>query len=348
MQSVSSTQNNLKINGLQCNEPITSRCNWQSFFDYLCVRISPLGCQNHSSVRIAKGPPLLNHPFKRVNTSEHCRRRDIRQLVAFLPSRCSRLPLPTARVSPAMSPPAPPAQLLFAWDFDKSLVLQDTDSLVFESLAPDLVKSHLHNRALVEARGWNPVLNSAFSLLSQRQHSPHAIVSAASHAYLPPPTARALHKVHTRPLASSAILSDSNSAFISACLARHSLSDHFEAGIFTNEGTVCGELFRVVPYTEHNGCPHHCDNCPSNLCKRDVLDNLIAALARPFRVVYVGDGFNDYCPAQSLRESDVVLCRAGYSLEAMCVRDGCAAGVHVWSDASELARLIDAILAGKL
>ena len=34
----------------------------------------------------------------------------------------------------------------------------------------------------------------------------------------------------------------------------------------------------------------------------------------PQRIVYVGDGTNDFCAAMALEENDVVLARSGYSL----------------------------------
>jgi pyridoxal phosphate phosphatase PHOSPHO2 len=57
-------------------------------------------------------------------------------------------------------------------------------------------------------------------------------------------------------------------------------------------------------------------------------------------VLYVGDGGNDLCPAQSLGPDDVVFVRAGYALEKLlqdpAVRATVTARVHVWNDAAEL------------
>ena len=49
--------------------------------------------------------------------------------------------------------------------------------------------------------------------------------------------------------------------------------------------------------------PHGCARCASapNLCKGAVIAAWLAAADPATRVVYVGDGANDYCPAASLR-----------------------------------------------
>ena len=57
-----------------------------------------------------------------------------------------------------------------------------------------------------------------------------------------------------------------------------------------------------------DGTPHGSSLCPPNLCKGTVLDRWIAEL-RPARVIYVGDGSGDYCPATRLRPGDVLLAR---------------------------------------
>lgn len=79
------------------------------------------------------------------------------------------------------------------------------------------------------------------------------------------------------------------------------------------------------------------------MCKRQILQlhrNSHPAGTAATRVLYVGDGGNDLCPAQSLGPEDVVFVRAGYALEKLLqdpeVQATVTARVHVWSDAAEL------------
>lgn len=96
---------------------------------------------------------------------------------------------------------------------------------------------------------------------------------------------------------------------------------------------------------------HGCPLCPSNLCKGRELDQLRSGGGRR-RVIYVGDGANDLCPALSLSSDDVVLARADHPLERLLAgltdpRVVPASGrkvearVLVWRTHDELARLVE-------
>jgi hypothetical protein len=97
----------------------------------------------------------------------------------------------------------------------------------------------------------------------------------------------------------------------------------------TNFSTIddLGTNIRIVPY-QPTGEPHECARCPPNLCKGGVLDkwiemdycksqkDLVASSdikSRP-RIIYIGDGGGDVCPALRLGASDVLLCRQDWAL----------------------------------
>lgn len=66
--------------------------------------------------------------------------------------------------------------------------------------------------------------------------------------------------------------------------------------------------------------------------------------------MYCGDGANDLCPALALGPQDVVLARAGHTLERLIAERAAApqssgmervqAAVHVWRNHNELAHLV--------
>ena len=132
------------------------------------------------------------------------------------------------------------------------------------------------------------------------------------------------------------IISDSNTFFIDWCLEAHGVKGLFRH-VFTNtaswlieeEGGACQwaagwQRLSIRPFHE---APHGCPNCDSNLCKRrvlqDVLDRRRKEGGRYEAVLYIGDGKNDLCPAQSLREhDDAVFPRVGYALHRTIVAEG--------------------------
>jgi len=134
-----------------------------------------------------------------------------------------------------------------------------------------------------------------------------------------------------------AIISDGNTVFIREFLKANSMEHFFAHGIETNIGewniaynlsnndetenpttttTSSDPLFSVVHQSLKYG-GHSCKTCPPNLCKSQVLLHILSRMGkvtkdnRP-RIVYIGDGENDACPAlHVLREGDVLLARVG-------------------------------------
>jgi pyridoxal phosphate phosphatase PHOSPHO2 len=94
--------------------------------------------------------------------------------------------------------------------------------------------------------------------------------------------------------------------------------DYFTHGIETNIATWDNEsLFKIAYQSSKYVGGHECNRCPPNLCKsqvlRDILDrmNTTSDAIRP-RIVYVGDGHNDACPALCvMNENDILLAREG-------------------------------------
>jgi hypothetical protein len=82
----------------------------------------------------------------------------------------------------------------------------------------------------------------------------------------------------------------------------------------------------VQPYQSPSN-PHNCTRCAPNMCKSTILIQskldlgLTGTSSQQLRTVYVGDGFNDYCPALSLDSGDLLLVREGYALEKLLKRE---------------------------
>lgn len=135
------------------------------------------------------------------------------------------------------------------------------------------------------------------------------------------------------------ILSDANQHYISIILDHHNISSSFMA-VETNlsciedvslpsstsvdeeeeagggAGGMSLKRLRISPH-QPAGIPHACALCPHNLCKGNVLDQWRDQHSFA-KVVYVGDGGGDFCPALRLKDTDVVLCRLNYPLHKKC------------------------------
>ncbi|XP_026465533.1 pyridoxal phosphate phosphatase PHOSPHO2-like [Ctenocephalides felis] len=107
------------------------------------------------------------------------------------------------------------------------------------------------------------------------------------------------------------IISDSNHIFIENWLDAHKL-DKFVKKIFTNPAFYDkSERLNVVPYQSQT----ECNLCPRNLCKGSILTEYIKISKKNGlvfdKVIYIGDGGNDFCPMLRLRKSDIACPKLG-------------------------------------
>jgi pyridoxal phosphate phosphatase PHOSPHO2 len=103
------------------------------------------------------------------------------------------------------------------------------------------------------------------------------------------------------------ILSDANTHFIEVITEHHGIASAF-ACVHTNGGTFSPDGRLVVTPHHTAPAPHGCLLCPPNLCKGSVLEALRLQWPEA-RIIYVGDGGGDYCPATRLAAADLVLAR---------------------------------------
>ena len=236
----------------------------------------------------------------------------------------------------------PLVDTLFVWDFDWTIVNCNSDEYVPASfLGVDVSTQRL--RKMIHRYGptkWHDCVASLINSCMEEQGCRMQDICnvAASMPYLANVRGSLLdvneNRVHS---CGQAIISDGNTVFIREFLKANSMEHFFTYGIETNIGewniaynlsnndetenpttttTSFDPLFSVVHQSLKYG-GHSCKTCPPNLCKSQVLLHILSRMGkvtkdnRP-RIVYIGDGDNDACPAiHVLREGDVLLARVG-------------------------------------
>lgn len=197
-----------------------------------------------------------------------------------------------------------PPRALVVFDFDWSLINENSDTYVIERLDPGLMAQAL---ALEEGgMAWTELMDWAVGALHERGHTASDLerVLAGIPVLDGALEAVRLARAHDAELR---VLSDANALYIDWILRARGLADAF-AAVETNGAAVdeAGRL-RITPH--QSGRPHRCPRCPPNLCKGAVLQRWLEALGEGARCVYVGDGGGDFCPATRMRQGDVVLAR---------------------------------------
>ena len=230
---------------------------------------------------------------------------------------------------------------LFVWDFDWTIVncnsdeyipaqFMDADTLLagFRELWDESHDWHACVQAMVR-RAMKESLVTSESILEAARQMPYLIG-----------VKQALDVIHEHAEVEQIILSDGNTSFIGAFLEANGMSEHFKTVVSNEgkwveddiEGSGTGQSFHLeVVHQSRQYGGHDCDRCPANLCKsqalRKTLEQMYAQEAgsdlNRLRIVYVGDGENDSCPAlHVLGKNDVLLARRGERRKFPNVRRG--------------------------
>lgn len=201
---------------------------------------------------------------------------------------------------------------LAAFDFDQTMVGQDSDVVVSDLLGPGKITQEIAD--INDKEGWMPYMAAVFRLMHQCKCSEENMRNAVRGIPEIPGFIKCLKSLRQQNC-DLIIISDANNVFIEEWLQAHGLGSYFEA-IFTNRAEFqANGLLALEPY-------HHQTDCrlsAANLCKGKVLEDFI--MERNLRqgvkydqLIYAGDGSNDICPVLRLKPGDLACARIGFSL----------------------------------
>ncbi|XP_061386166.1 pyridoxal phosphate phosphatase PHOSPHO2-like [Musca vetustissima] len=203
---------------------------------------------------------------------------------------------------------------LGAFDFDYTVVAQNTDTVVRDILPPNKLTKDLQE--IAEAKGWTEHMAEIFRRLHEVNIKPDKILQTIQAIPEVPGFVRMLKRLKSKYDCDLIIISDSNSIFIEEWLKYHGLSDSFTK-VFTNPARFeANGLLTIQPY-------HHQTECrmsSANLCKGKVLEHFLIEQDLRYNmtyehVIYVGDGNNDICPVTKLSPRDIACPREGFSMD---------------------------------
>ncbi|PWN50995.1 hypothetical protein IE53DRAFT_343096 [Violaceomyces palustris] len=239
---------------------------------------------------------------------------------------------------------------LVVYDFDWSLADQDTDRWVHEVLAPRL------RRKLKALKSEVQFTDLCAQLLVELHEvegkSRQEIEDALKRMPFHPAMIKGVKDLKQKSKDEGQVqttfllLSNSNQVYIDTILGHHGLlPPNFDlfTEIITNPATWTPEgllkLERRIPADSPN--QHSCSvGCSPNMCKGEELEAFLerhGGRSNFERIVYVGDGGNDYCPVLRLAEKDLALVRRYRGLEEKITKVGnVKAGIRYWAGAWEV------------
>lgn len=202
-------------------------------------------------------------------------------------------------------------KILVAFDFDHT-VIDDNSDIYISKLCPNgNIPQEIKDK--YSDRGWTDYMGAIFEYLHINGITEADLKNNIEELPLTDGMGELLKYLGSENF-EVIIVSDSNSMFISYSLNKFKLVDTVNA-VYTNPASY-----------DQNGCLriewfHHqdwCDLSTENLCKGQILEDHIAKRKLENVVydyiVYVGDGYNDLCPALRLREKDFICPRKDFHL----------------------------------
>ncbi|KAI8907323.1 phosphatase phospho-type [Gorgonomyces haynaldii] len=223
---------------------------------------------------------------------------------------------------------------LVALDFDFTVIDEDSDHYIFKQLSPPLFEKL---EALQGKIQWTDLMNQLLQEVQDLGKTQEDMNSVLETIPFDPAMKRAFE--HFSRLSKVVIISDANTFYIDVITRAKGIHPYISQ-VITNPAI----LEKRVSIKRHTVEPHGCPKCAVNLCKGRELERYIQEHGPFERVIYGGDGRNDFCPSTRLRKSDLVLVRSNRALDKMLkdphIRDQIQAQVEFWETASDFESLI--------
>ena len=157
---------------------------------------------------------------------------------------------------------------LFAFDFDWTLVDENTDTWIFEKTIPSLLSEIRAQRAHVQ---WTDLMDNMLVKAQKQGITLEQLKKALEIIPMNTHVVQLFQKIKSKN-GYIAILSDANTFYIKTILEFYNLESYVDR-IITNPSYV--DEFGKYRIRRHTQMEHECQKCPINLCKGRELEKLV-------------------------------------------------------------------------
>jgi len=201
--------------------------------------------------------------------------------------------------------------ILAAFDFDHTICDDNTDVVVRKLLPEEKIPEDV--KSLYKSNGWIAYMGRIFELLYENNIDAQQIENAVANI----PAVAGIATVLTSLRANNhdvIIISDSNNIFIN-CWLKNKKLERVVSRIFTNPASYDDNgMLKIDMYHVQ----HSCQLSTVNLCKGQILMDYVQERhdqgVNFDKIIYVGDGRNDFCPILRLSQNDLACPRQDYAL----------------------------------
>jgi len=211
-------------------------------------------------------------------------------------------------------------RFLIFFDFDETLVDETSDDMVVQAAPGGVLPGWLKDT--YRPSRYNEYMQRVLAYLAEQGVTESTIRSIIEKIPACPGILALLRFIQSRPARDFEVvcLSDANTYFIDAWLTNAGVRPLF-LRVFSNPAQFDhrdGGQLRMKPFHAHE-----CQRCPSNMCKAVVVREYLTRRVRerggrPYqRVLYVGDGANDFCPSVTLSPRDIAFPRRDFPMHRL-------------------------------
>ncbi|CAG9574997.1 unnamed protein product [Danaus chrysippus] len=218
---------------------------------------------------------------------------------------------------------------LAVFDFDRTIVQDDSDNTIINKLREKKPPPEWE----VTNQDWTPYMSDVFEHAYSAGLHPSDILASISSMRPTPGIQELFKELHQRGW-HVLVLTDANTVFVHHWLDTHGLKEMVTA-VVTNKAFWNNDRLYIEPCMRQGSCTL----CPTNLCKTLALNQFCEGRSYR-RLVYCGDGRNDYCPAKHLPSTSTVYPRSGFPLHTLIKNDPASVSARVvpWEDAYTVLR----------
>lgn len=200
------------------------------------------------------------------------------------------------------------AKKLAVLDFDHTVVEGNTDVVVANLLDTSITDTVKY---LYKTDGWTSYMQAIFTLLHTHKITQAEITKTINNIPCVQGFPDLIKELKDKLNYDIVIISDSNSYFIDCWLQANSLKNYV-LRTFTNPARFVDEMLKIDMYHLQD----YCTLSTKNLCKGQIMmdfqEEQRANGVLYERIVYIGDGKNDFCPLLRLKAGDVACVRKDF------------------------------------
>ncbi|KAL9642014.1 hypothetical protein ABK040_004068 [Willaertia magna] len=233
------------------------------------------------------------------------------------------------------------------FDFDNTLIDENTDTYIVEQLWPELMidlKNWRHSGV-----SWTEIMRRILNKLLTK-FTIEDLTNCFKKIRMNASLVQMLKSfIQLKDQIDVYIVSDANDFFIHTILQNEGIDYTQFKFIHTNitKLNVEQNTIDLTEYSIYFNDPHNCTDCPDNMCKGHIVKEIMESSLKEENncckcnnrtFIYVGDGKNDFCGSSQLRECDYLLCRIGRSLEEKIKEfpNKLLNTVYYWNDEEEM------------